>query len=909
VSQPPVESFGAMLRRLRTEKGLSWQKLVRRTGNRVARTTVIQIENGQTQRPRLDTVVILAEALDLSEAERDAFIAAARPPETPGDAGTDGTAEALPPRMLPYDIETFIGRAAELQLLAEGAQRVARAGRTGVFAIEGLGGIGKTALAVHAAHMITVDFPDLFPDAHLFLDLHGYTPDVSALAPKDALRSLLQQLGVPHALVPARQSDRETMFRSSLASRKSLVILDNARDADQVRPLLPGSACCMVIVTSRDALRSLDGATVLQLGTPPDAEAIALFRKVAGLDPADGEDLALPADPRLAEIVALCAGLPLAVQVVAARLSRRAALGVSGILTGLAEEHDRLSLLQDRHRGVRAAFQSSLRHLDPGEKELFTRLALVPSTDFDVCAAASLSGAGPDLTMDRLESLLDQHLLILRAPDRFEFHDLARLYARELADHSAEQAANDAATDRLLEFYLATARRADRLFERGLPFPGEPADEATGEPGDEATALPRLATSQDAQRWFTTELHNLKASAELAVSTGRTRIAIGLPAALSDYLRTHGPWSWALSLHQSALDEATRSGDRPGQAGALRSVGGVLSRTGRIAESKEKFGQALEVYRELGDERGVGRALIELSIAQRVTDEPVASLASLTEALSIFQRMNDRQGEAAALTELSSLRWQTGDIAEAERNATTGLHLYQDLGNRQGQAAALLYLGPIQQVLGALGAAEDSLRQAGEIGLRLGQPILRANSLLHLSEVQREAGRLAPAKDSLDAARALYEQLSYQQGIAKSLTYLARVAFLMGEPAAADAHIAEALALLGEINDPSDTAEALNIRGAIARADGRGSQARDDHHRALDLAIKAGFEREQGAAHLGLAVLDAGSGSAAHSGNAADAIAHCQAALALYESAGYKAGVARAGEVLSEISGPGEAKL
>ena len=375
MSQPPPESFGAMLRRLRTEKGLSWQKLVRRTGDRVARTTVIQIENGQTQRPRLDTVIILANALGLADAERDAFIAAARPPEACADtaAGTrtgtgTGTGTTLPPRMLPYDIETFIGRAAELKQLAEGARRVARAGRTGVFAIEGLGGIGKTALAVHASHMITADLPDLFPDAHLFVDLRGYTPGLSALAPKDALRSLLGQLGVPHALVPAQQADREAMFRSALASKKSLVILDNARDADQVRPLLPGSACCMVIVTSRDTLRSLDGATVLQLGTPPDAEAIALFRKVAGLDQADAAGLALPADPRLAEIIGLCAGLPLAVQVVAARLSRRTALGVSGILAGLAEEHDRLSLLQDRHRGVRAAFQSSLRYLDPGEK-------------------------------------------------------------------------------------------------------------------------------------------------------------------------------------------------------------------------------------------------------------------------------------------------------------------------------------------------------------------------------------------------------------------------------------------------------------------------------------------------------------------------------------------------------------
>ncbi len=430
-----------------------------------------------------------------------------------------------------------------------------------------------------------------------------------------------------------------------------------------------------------------------------------------------------------------------------------------------------------------------------------------------------------------------------------------------------------------------------------MPLPSESAAGTTAAGGmGEPSALPRLATSQDAQRWFTAELHNLTACAELAAGTGRTRIVTGLSAALSDYLRTRGPWSWALSLHQSALDEANRAGDRPGQAGALRSIGGVLSRTGRIAESKEKLGQALEVYRELDDQRGIGRTLIELSIAQRVTDEPVASLASLTEALAIFRQMNDRQGEAAALTELSSLRWQTSHMSEAERDATTALRIYQDLGNRQGQAAALLYLGPIQQVLGSLGAAEESLREAGDIGLRLGQPILRANSLLHLSDVQWEAGRLEPARDSLDAAHALYEQLSYRQGVAKSLSYLGRVNFLLGEPAAADAHITKAVALLDEIDDPSDTAEALNIRAMIARAAGRDRQAREDHSRALALAIKAGYEREQGAAHLGLATLDG------NRGDNAGAITHCQAALALYESAGYKAGVARAGEMLGELS-------
>jgi transcriptional regulator with XRE-family HTH domain len=374
-----MEAFGGKLKRLRESKGLSRQALARLTGVKgVAWPTIRDLEHG-IRLPRPRTLALLASALDLDEPARAEFEAAAREPSArraarartapavaPGSAPelaafaqAGGLGEASPARTLPYDTGSFTGRLPELRRLADGALAVGETGRTTVFALEGMGGVGKTALAVHAAHEVTGEFPGLFPDGHLFLDLHGYTPGVAPLTANEALRSLLRQLGVPHEIIPAKQVPREALYRSTLAGKKALLILDNAKDAAQVRPLLPGTAACLLLVTSRETLRSLDGVTVLRLETPPEAEAISLFRKVAGPDQAGPDDSALPADPELAEIVRLCGYLPLAIQIAAARLSRRPALGLSDLVAELREEHRRLSHLQDKDRGVRAAFQAS----------------------------------------------------------------------------------------------------------------------------------------------------------------------------------------------------------------------------------------------------------------------------------------------------------------------------------------------------------------------------------------------------------------------------------------------------------------------------------------------------------------------------------------------------------------------
>lgn len=917
--QPSQEPLSEMLKRLRVARGLSRRDLAGLTGDHgVAWPTIRDLEHG-IRLPRPRSLHALADALGLRGDERAKFIAAGQARKapgalerrrTPGEAidedGTPpsvppaGTGEpradgehsaglpfihAIPPRTLPYDVETFTGRTIELEKLTAGAQRVVESGRTVVYVIEGMGGLGKTALAVHAAHRIIGQFPDLFPDAHLFLDLRGYTPGVSALTANEALRSLLRDLSVPHELIPAKQLPRTALYRSALANKRALIILDNAKDAAQVQPLLPGSTPSMVIVTSRAALGSLYGATAMRLETPPEAEAIAFFRKVAGPEHVGPDDASLPANPELAEIVRLCGYLPLAVQIVAARLSRRPALALTNILGELRMEHDRLSRFQDRERGVRAAFQSSLRYLDPAERLLFARLGRIPGTDFDVHAAASLAAMRIGQAHDRLESLLDQHLIIQRSPSRYELHDLARLYAREQADPDAALA-----LDRLLNFYLYTAQAADRLFERGLPPTGGPVGGAV-----KPAVMPELRNSRDARAWLSRELRNLHAAAGFAAVNGRPRVALGLSAALSDYLRTHGPWPWALSLHRSAHQVATDIGDQHGQAGALRGIGGVQSRTGEIIQSKEMLGEALGIYRALKDRPGTGRTLIELGIAQRVAGETTESLTSLTEALGIYERLGNRLGQAAAHNEIGSVLWQTGPLSEAGRHVADALRIFQEEGNEHGQAAALLYLAAVQQSMQELRAAEESLREAETIGRQLGQPILVANSLLYLGDVQREARSLTAARESLEEAQSVYRQISHRQGIATALTYLGRTLLLLGEYREADARMADALILFDQLGDPSGKAEALNDRAAVAHALGESATSRGYHEEALKLAIVAKSAREQGAAHLGLALIDADTGSRA------EAISHCRSALALYEQMEDAKGAAKARSILKDL--------
>ena len=850
------ESFGDRLVRLRKEKFLSRQALASASG--VPYPTIRDLERGETRAARLSTIKSLANALELSGAKRSEFEASAQEyarkytrkadkERAPDKKASEDAASTSKPvaRTLPRDIASFVGRETEILKLLDGTRDTARAsGVGGLFAIEGMGGIGKTTLAVHAAYKIIAEFPEQFPDGYIFLDLRGYSHGSSALTAHQALRALLLMLNVSNTEIPDDHTLREHFYRSTVAEKSALIILDNVYNAAQISPLLAGTAKCIVIVTSRENLRSIDDAKVLPLGTLPEDDAIALFCAVAGRD-----RQATSGPDHTAEIVRLCGYLPLAIRIVAARLSRRPAMDITDVIAELRHEHSRLMNLQDKERSITAVFQSSLRHLaDPREQMLFKHLALIPGPDFDVYAAASLSGESFGVTMQRLESLLDHNLLIQRTAGRYQFHDLVRAFA-----HSLKAPNEDQAIDNLLNFYLYSARLADQTFERGLAR-ADTAESARGIPR-KPTAVPELRTSAQAQAWLSAEVANLTAAARFAGRTGRPRVTIGLAAALSDYLRAYGPWSQALDLHRAALKAAVDTHDRPGQAEACRSIGGVQSRTGEISQSKEMLGRALAIYRELGDHRGAARVLIELGIAQRVAGD-TECLDGFTKALHIYRELGDLRGQAAALTELGSMGWQIGPMPEAERNLLEALRIYRELGNRQGEAAALLYLGNVQLARGTLAAAMESLNEAEAIGTDLGHPVLVANSLLYKGDVQRAAGLLSESRKSIDSALQIYRKLNHQQGIATAMTYQGETLTLAGEHETADEHFRQALDMFDALGDPNGKAEALNSYAALARAGNHPDLARARYAEALRLAGEASSARDKADALFGLAALD-----------------------------------------------------
>jgi tetratricopeptide (TPR) repeat protein/transcriptional regulator with XRE-family HTH domain len=827
LSESAAESFGWQLRELRKQRHLSIEDLALASG--VGVVTISDIERGKTKTPQRSTVRQLAEALDLTDQERTAFDALARRDAAVGGrlhrAPVEPYADAIgaATRTLPYAIRSFVGRAEDLRELT-GA--ITDSGRAGIFLIEGMPGIGKTSLALTAAHQLA----DGFPDGQLFINLHGYTRGLRPLSAEEALRSLLNCLGMPNEVIPRKLEERERVYRNRLAGTRTLIVLDNAASAAQVRPLLPGAAGCPVIITSRRSLRGLDDAQALLLGTLAEDEAIELFRTVAG----PGR---VPADaPELADIVRLCEYLPLAIRIIAARMNRRTALAIGDVLDELRGSLERL---QDEDRSVTAVFELSVHRLPPPEQRLFRRLGVIPGPDFDVCAAASLV-PGDDARL-LLDSLLDHNLLIQQIPGRYRFHDLVRVYASSLA------AGEHAAAGRLLDFYLYSAQAADRCFDRRSPGTGHVV------PVSKPPAPPLLDTTERARTWTATELANLDAAARCAAGTGRPEYTISLVSALMQYFRVYGPWPQALALHQTAYDVALEVGYLPGQAAALIYMGVTQRQLGLQGQAAVTLARAVSLYHRLRDRRGRAAALLELGVVQRLTGASAEGEASLTEALTLYRELGERHGEAGACAELGALQRQTGNFEAAAGNLRQALGLFRGLGLSYGEAVTLAYLGSVQWITGELAEAEESLTGALGIYRARGEPIGEANNLLVLGGVRRDAGQLEQAGTDLAEALDIYRDVNDRRGLAGALALLGDVRRRTGDHDQAGSVLAQALGLFKEVDDPGGEAEALISYGALAAAAGAVNDARVRFERALDLARKIGSPKDEADALDGLA--------------------------------------------------------
>ncbi|RKT67698.1 tetratricopeptide repeat protein [Saccharothrix variisporea] len=733
--------LGALVREWRTRALLTQEELADRAGLNVR--TIRRLENGALRRPRSTSVRLLIEALALDRAEADLLTTAAAgraPREPPSGA----------PRQLPAALAGFTGRDTQLRRL-DGFLRADpdEADATAVVAIAGPAGVGKTSLAVHWAHRAARHFPD----GQLYVDLRGFDPSGTAVHPSEALRGFLTADGVPPERVPAGTEAQSALYRSRLAGRRVLVLLDNARDADQVRPLLPGGGTCLVLVTSRTPLSGLiahDGAhpVLLDVLTPTEAQHLLARR----LGPRR-----VAAEPEaVAEIVARCARLPLALAVVAARAAIRPGFPLAGFAAELRESSglDALSG-HDARADLRSVFSWSTNAVSPAAARLFRLLGTHPGPDTSTAAAAALAALPLAEARALLAELADAYLVVEHAPGRYTCHDLLRGHATELARiHDTEQDRRSA-TLRVLDHYLHTGRAAAALFN---PQRTEPAL-APPQPGVSPEPVPDYAA---ALAWFTTEHRALLAAADHAVRTGHHRHAAHLAWAVSGFLDRRGHWEDWIRCQGTALTASRHLGDRALEADAHRNLGRANARLGREDEAYEHYHQALELYRRIDDLGGQARTHTNLALLLEQTQNHAEALSHALQSLSIHRGLNDDGvGHANALNTVGWCYALVGDYRQTLVHCQEAIVLHRTINDRDGEAATWDTLGYAHHHLGNHRQATTCYQAAIRLYRELGDRYYESLSLIHLGDLHNGAGAPTTARENWQRAMHILTDLNH----------------------------------------------------------------------------------------------------------------------------------------------------
>jgi DNA-binding SARP family transcriptional activator len=748
---------------------------------------------------------------------------------------------------LPPDMAAFTGRDGELGRITGAIVRAAGSG--GVVAIRAIGGmpgVGKTALAVHAAHLLR----DQFPDRQLFIDLRAHTPGQDPLTPEAALGALLTAAGADPRFLPGDLDGRAVMWRDRMAGQRALLLLDNAASSAQVTPLLPGGDSCLVLVSSRRYLADLPGAVVpiLLEALLPD-QAREMFVRLA-------PRAAAGPGGAVTELVELAGFLPLAISLLARVYNRHPSWSLADLA---AETKARLLTLTAEHDSVAAAFEVSWQHLAPGRQDFFCRLGLHPGTTIDACAAAALAGVPATEAARLLDGLHGEGLLTETGYRRYGMHDLIRRYA---ADRAATSRAADreAATGRLLDYYQYTAAIAGSLVARSHPAPPRP----TVPPA----AIPGLPGSIQALAWLRAERTSLLACLDYATQAGHHARVVALTASVAALLRQDGPWTDAITRQATAVAAAQHIGDRSGQASALNYLGEVLRLTGDHLGASAALEEALGLFRDLGDRPGQASALRDLGAARYSTADYPGAVQALEEALGIFRDLGNRAGQVSTLNYLGDLRRLIGDYPGAASVLATALAITRDLGDRAGQAGTLNYLASVRRATGEYQDAARILQEALGIFRDLGDRAGQAAILLNVGAVRRATGDNSAAAQALEDGLGVYRDLGSRLGQANALCFLGSVRRMTGEYEDAARTLGEALGIYRDLGDRGAQAEALNETGSVHRARGDLCRAEDCHRQARDLSREIGSAWDEAHALAGLSrcAQDAGDIAAAVTG-------------------------------------------
>jgi transcriptional regulator with XRE-family HTH domain/tetratricopeptide (TPR) repeat protein len=722
--------------------GLTQEQLAERLG--VERTTVVRWERGETKplpslRPRL------AKALGVSADRLEELLAPASIPDP-----RESLAPAVP-RQLPAAVAGFTGRTAELAALTRILDDAAMdaPGTVVISAIGGTAGVGKTALAVHWARQVA----GRFGDGQLYVNLRGYDPAGVPAEPTAVIRGFLDAFGVPTERIPARPEAQAGLYRSLLADRKMLVVLDNARDEQQVRPLLPASPASLVLVTSRSQLSGLaaaDGARLVSLDVLTDGEAVQLLTARLGRDRAAAEPGAV------SEIAKLCACLPLALAVAAARAAARPQFPLAALADELADSAGRLDALDagDPAASVRGVFSWSTRQLSDGAARMFRLLGLHPGPDISAAAAASLAATSVTEARRLLGELTRAHLIAEHVPGRYAFHDLLRACAAEQARQTESDADRREATGRVLDYYLHTAARGALLLNPAQ----EPVVLAPPRPG---AAAAQHADYPQALAWFEAEYQVLLAAVILAAGSGSDAHAWQLPWAMASFLRARGHRQELAATQRSALAAATRLGDTAAQALSGRFLAIACADLGDQDEARGHFAGSLTLYRRLGDRLGEAKIQQGLGMLAEYQDRYADALGHAEQALALYQAGGDKANQAEALNDVGWYHGLLGDYQQARVYCRQALALCAEAGHRWIEGDAWASLGYAEHHLGNLAEAAVCYQRAVSLYRESGGRFGEADTLTLLGDTHRAAGEPAQAREAWRQALAILEDIHH----------------------------------------------------------------------------------------------------------------------------------------------------
>lgn len=733
-------------------------------------------------------------------------------------------ARAPVPRQLPADVRGFVNRAGELEVLSAhlhstGGEAAGRA-ESVLHVIAGTAGVGKTALALHWAHRVRQHFPD----GQLYVDLRGYGPG-SPLSPEQVLDRFLRAFGVSADSIPADLDSRSALHRSLLADKRVLVLLDNASSTAQVRPLLPGSPGCVVLVTSRDRLSGLvarNGARRVTVHTLDPAEAVALLEHVTGHHRQKD-------DPQeVAELARLCGQLPLALRIAAERAASRPYMPLDDLIQDLRDESALWDALatddEEEADAVRSVFAWSYRALPEGAARLFRLLGLHPGPDFDAGAAAVLAELPVRRAQRTLDALVGAHLLEQTDTDRYRFHDLLRSYATDQVRHEEDQDVRQRAVQRLLAWYLRGADTAARALDSHVRHIG---------PAEEDDGVRRFADGSEAARWFELEGRNLTAAVEAAVSAGMDGVAWRLTSTLRHFYTFHSFDSVWLTTARLGLEAARREGDASAEADLEESLGMACVQANRPAEGLAHHRRALELRKEEDDEFGVAMSLNAIGLARLREHVLGEAREHFERSLGLVVGAGERLWEGIVLGNLAQCVLELGEPEEAVVLGERAIGIHRETGDRMSEFACLASLSAAWRELGRNDRGLSCVRRALEVARELGDAVLEGFAYLELGRIQARLGHTEDALLSFHEAAGLHRRTADHVREAESFEGAGEVYRGLGRPGEAVRFYRQAVNGYRRYRDRWRLAVCLDRLASAVAADGAPDAARGYWREAL----------------------------------------------------------------------------